>query len=79
MKGTGVFAKQEDFDKLMSFARTGWMPGDRIMVFSIGESIRKDQTTVDARKMCHKLALAYGLPEIPGYYGIKEDREFVAV
>jgi len=77
MKGTKVFAKQEDFNKLLSFARTGWMQGDRVMVFSVGEGIRRDKATVDARKMCHKLALAYGLPEIAGYYGIKKDREFV--
>lgn len=79
MRGTGVFAKEGDFDKLMSFARTGWMPGDRIMVFSVGEGVKKDQATMDAKKMCHKLALVYGLPEITGYYGIKEDREFVTI
>ena len=53
------------------------MPGQRIIVFSVGEGIKRDGKTVDARKACHQLALDYGLPEIQGYYGIDKDREFV--
>jgi len=77
MKKTNVFTSKEDFDKLCVLALKGWLPGDRIMVFSVGEGIRKDQSTVDARKVCHQLALDYGLPEIEGFYGITRDREFV--
>jgi len=32
-----------------------------------------------AAKMCHQLALDYGLPEISGYYGIDVDGEFVTI
>ena len=77
MKKTGVKVTKEDFDKLSRLARSGWMPGDVMIVFSVGEGIRKDAATVDAQKICHKLALDYGLPEIPGYYGIDLDGEFV--
>jgi len=79
MKQTGVFAKKEDFKKLERLVQEGWQPGETMIVFSIGEGIRKDQATVDAAKECHKLALAYGLPEIEGFYGIDRDREFVEV
>ncbi len=77
MTHTKVFATKEDTEKLFSLVRKGWMSGDRIMVFSVGEGLRKDSATVNARKVCHQLALDYGLPEISGYYGISEDGEFL--
>lgn len=79
MKKTGVKVTKEDFEKLRILARQGWRPGEAMIVFSIGEGIRKDQGTGDAQKACHKLALYYGLPEITGYYGIDNDGEFVTV
>jgi hypothetical protein len=75
--GTGIFAKKEDFEKLQYLVSRGWKPGDVVIVFSVGEGIKKDQATLDARKVCHQLALDYGLPEIRGYYGMGENREFV--
>lgn len=77
MTHTKVFATKEDTEKLLLLARKGWMSGDIMIVFSVGEGIRKDAATVDARKVCHQLALDYGLPEIPGYYGITKEGEFV--
>ena len=77
MKHTGVKVKKEDFEKLMQAVRKGWTPGQTMIVFSVGEGIKKDKATLDASKLCHQLALNYGLPEIPGYYGITEDGEFV--
>jgi len=77
MEKTGVKASKEDFEKLSDLARRGWTPGETMIVFSVGEGIRKDQGTVDAAKACHQLALDYGLPEIEGYYGIDLDGEFV--
>ncbi len=79
MKNTGIKVSKDDLEKLQNFAQRGWMPGDRIIVFSVGEGIKCDEVTVDAREMCHKLALNYGLPEIEGYYGIDKDGEFVTV
>ena len=77
MVNTGMFAKKEDVEKLRIFAQRGWIPGEAMIVFSVGDGIRKDNATIDARKMCHELALDYGLPEISGYYGITNDGEFV--
>ena len=77
MQKTGVKASQEDLEKLTNLARRGWMPGQTMIVFSIGEGIHRDEDTVNAKKECHKLAIAYGLPEITGYYGIDLDGEFV--
>jgi hypothetical protein len=78
MKHSGVFATKEDLEKLTQLATRGWLPGQMMVVFSVGEGIRKDAATLNAKKECHKLALAYGLPEIEGYYGITEDGEFVS-
>jgi len=75
---TGVFAKKEDIEKLKTLAMKGWQEGETMIVFSVGEGIRKDKATVDAQKICHQLALDYGLPEINGYYGITFDGEFVS-
>jgi len=77
MRKTGMKVTKEDFEKLQNLAHRGWMPGETMIVFSVGEGIRKDQGTVDARETCHKLALDYGLPEITGYYGLSNDGEFV--
>lgn len=79
MKKTGVFATAEELEAIMQAARKGWVSGDRVMVLSIAEGIRKDQATVDAKKACHALALKHGLPEIHGYYGIAKDGEFTEV
>lgn len=77
MESTGTFANEEDLGKLKSLVSLGWKPNQPMIVFSVGEGISRDMATVDAKKACHKLALGYGLPEITGYYGIKEDGEFV--
>ena len=77
MEGTGIFAKNEDLEKLKTLVSLGWKPNQPMIVFSVGEGISRDMATTDAKKACHKLALAYGLPEISGYYGIKYDGEFV--
>ena len=77
MKNTGIKVTKEHFEKLKVVASRGWSPGEPIMVFSAGEGLRKNRATWDARKICHQLALDYGLPEIPGYYGVDNDGEFV--
>jgi len=79
MKKTGVKVTKEDLEKLQRLASRGWLPGETMIVFSVGEGIRKDRATIDAQKACHQLALAYGLPEISGYYGITKDGEFIKV
>jgi len=79
MKNTGIFASKEDTEKLIRLITKGWQQGQPMIVFSVGEGIRKDQATADVKKACHQLALDYGLPEIEGYYGITHEGEFVSV
>lgn len=78
MKNTGIKCTQEDLDKLVNLVKKGWQHNETMIVFSVGEGIKKDQATVDAVKVCHQLALDYGLPEITGYYGVTNDGEFVS-
>ena len=79
MEKKGIKATEEDFEKLIHLVRQGWQVGETMIVFSVGEGIRKDSATTDSQKVCHQLALDYGLPEITGYYGIDNDREFVCM
>ena len=79
MKNTGKFATKKDTEKLIQLVTRGWQQGETMIVFSVGEGIRKDKATVDAKNACHQLALDYGLPEIEGYYGITREGEFVSV
>ena len=77
MKNTGIFASKNDLKKIIRLYQNGWQDGETMIVFSVGQGIRKDQATIDAVKICHQLALDYGLPEIKGYYGIDKKGEFV--
>lgn len=79
VKHTGKFATKEDIEKLFRLVTKGWQDGEMMIVFSVGDGIRKDQATVDAKKACHQLALDYGLPEIEGYYGMTKDGEFLSM
>jgi len=79
MQKTGVFATDEEFETLKGIASRGWREGDRMIVFSCREGIQRDEATWDAKKACHQVALNHGLPEIPGYYGIDMNKEFVRV
>lgn len=79
MTKTGIKASEQDFEKLKNLTQKGWQHGETMIVFSVGEGIEKDNTTFDAKKECHRLALAYGLPEIQGYYGIDNNREFIKI
>lgn len=65
MKGTGVHATTEEIESLKG------LMGAPYLVF-------KGQEPRDPLKEAHRLALAHGLPEIPGYYGCDlESGEFV--
>lgn len=63
MKYTGVFATEAETKTLKEIINTPVM-----MIF---------EPRSDARVECHKMALAHGLPEIPGMYGIVH-KEFVS-
>lgn len=74
---TGFHASPEEWEDILNLVKQGWQPGETVIVSSIMQGITKDQKTLDARITCHKLALAHGLPEIDGYYGLSNDGEFV--
>jgi len=74
---TKVYATEEEFEALKKIVSQGWKPGDIMIVFSVGEGIKRDQKTVDAKEACHAVALKHGLPEIEGYYGVSNEREFI--
>ena len=66
MTKTGVKATKEEFESLQRMLRSP------LMYLSGGTPMAGDPI-----KECHRLALAHGLPEIPGYYGIDLKGEFV--
>lgn len=74
---TKVFSSKEEMEELRVLVSKGWQQGQRMMVFSVEEGIRRDQATLEVIKSCHELALTYGLPEIKGLYGISQKGEFV--
>ena len=76
---TKVFATKKELEDIIKLARNGWLVGDTMKISSVIQGITKDKKTVEARETCHKLALAHGLPEIRGFYGIGTDGEFLKV
>ena len=70
---TGVFATDEEKAELLRLSQRA--RGTPVMLIG-GMDISADAWR-QAQQTCHKYALAHGLPEIPGYYGITNDGEFV--
>jgi hypothetical protein len=66
MKYTGVKATEEELKMLQRMLK---IP---VIYLSGGRPIGGDPV-----KECHRLALAHGLPEIQGYYGITAEGEFI--
>ena len=75
---TKVYATDEEFEDLKRLVAMGWQQGEPMFVVTSLQGILKDKSTVDAMRACHNLALSKGLPEIRGYYGITNDKEFVS-
>jgi hypothetical protein len=80
MKHTGVNVTAEELAELRSLANTaGNTP---VMAVSVGAGLAGRDLASWAKerckKRCHELALAHGLPEIPGYYGVTGNGEFVS-
>jgi len=65
MKKTGVSATEDEVKTMMSALNTP------LIALQCGPP-------KSARVICHEYALAHGLPEITGYYGIDETGEFLA-
>ena len=79
MTHTGVFAtdaEQAELIELLHKAET-----TPVMALSSAQALSGNDFSVvaqkRAREKCHALALAHGLPEVPGYYGMGNDGEFL--
>jgi hypothetical protein len=79
MRNTGVKCSTEELEFLRKLAeRAATTP---VIALSIADGLAgrdfASMAHLTAKQACHKLALEHGLPEIPGYYGIDYDGEFV--
>lgn len=74
MKKTGTFATEEEQAELKALAEKA-QKTPAILLF--GKHNLARDAWKRARERCHEIALAHGLPEVPGYYGMDEDGEFV--
>lgn len=77
---TGVFATEEEAQEISRLAVTA--SNTPVIAFSSAMALSGQDASSMAwdlvHKACHRAALAHGLPEIQGYYGIDlEKREFV--
>jgi len=79
MRHTGVFATNEEQAEIEGLAAQGWQPQQPMVAMSIADGIARDEATANVPKRCHQIALTHGLLEIPGYYGLTQDGEFVTV
>lgn len=80
MKHTGVYATEDEMVRVSAAAlRAAITPA---IAFSSRHALEEGglsgQAWKSAQELCHKLALTHGLPEIPGYYGMAKDGEFVS-
>ena len=81
MTKTGVFATDKEFALLREKAnRARTTP---VIALSLADGLAgRDFASLahmDVKQTCHALAMKHGLPEIPGFYGIDQNKEFVRV
>lgn len=74
MKGTGVFATKEEQEHLLELLNTARRT-PAILLF--GKHDLSGDAWKKVKEKCHAVALEHDLPEIQGFYGVKEDGEFV--
>ena len=79
MKRTGVFATEEELADLKKLATEA--ASTPVMALSVGHGLSTGgfagEAHTRAKKAAHECALAHGLPEITGYYGVMATGEFV--
>jgi hypothetical protein len=80
MRRTGIFATIEETTELKKLADEARQTP--VIAFSSAHALERGGLSGEAWDLvhhtCHKYALAHGLPEIGGYYGIDcSNREFV--
>ncbi len=76
MKSTGVFATNEERDHLQELLKEAQSTP---LILLFGKHDLSGDAWGRVKTECHAAALAHGLPEIPGYYGMDEAGEFVVV
>jgi len=79
MEHTGIYATDEERERASKAAnRAAQTP---VIAFSSRHALEEGglsgQAWKSAKQLCHEFALAHGLPEIQGYYGMTKDGEFV--
>lgn len=74
MKKTGVFATSEEKENIQAALKRTQGP---VMYLSGGIPIHGSME--DVFKKVYSAAIAHGLPEIPGEYGLSEEGEFLTV
>ena len=81
MKNTGVFANEEEIKKAFQLAKDA--ANTPMIALSSADALSGNDFATrawkSAQEYCHALAIKKGLPEIPGFYGMKQDGEFVSV
>ena len=79
MKGTDVYATDEEFEKLSALVEEA--RNTPVIAFTSAQALGgRDCASMawdNVKKACHEAALAHDLPEIQGYYGLGTDKEFV--
>ena len=68
LKHTGIKATQNEIEELRKLATEA---SQTPAILLCGDAWER------AKKRCHEIALAHGLPEITGFYGLTKDGEFV--
>jgi len=72
--GTGVFATEDEGQTCLELAeRAAKTP----VILLFGKHDLSGDAWKKAHETAHGFALAHGLPDIQGYYGLGEDREFI--
>lgn len=79
MKHTNVFASEDEIKQVKEAVQRA--QSTPVIAFSSRHALEEGglsgQAWKDAKELCHEFALAHGLPEITGYYGMTNEGEFV--
>jgi hypothetical protein len=75
MKATGIFATEEEKNECQSLAKAARQTP--MIKLSSSQPFFSETAWKRVHKAVYKAALAHGLPEIEGYYGMDEAGEFV--
>ena len=73
MKGTGVFATDEERKHLQELASKA----SRIPLITFQAGVAPPSPWKRVHEAVYRCALAHDLPKITGYYGLTEEGEFV--